>query len=237
MRSTFLWGFARKLQRPWRLSVLLLGISASFVLAASAQEPNPEKNAPIPPAASLSGQPPVASPSAIPTPATSDQSRAKVSCPTPDELKNLYRTLSSIEVKAAPSSGQLPIDCSDRLFAKPADPSAAGNTSRAWGQIEYQWRPTELAHQPLYFDDVPLERYGQTVSPALQPVISGARFFGTLPILPYKTGLNGPWERVSTLGYYRPGSPAPCVRQTVPLEFDAAFIESGAWVGMIFLLP
>ncbi len=169
-------------------------------------------------------------------PATGDR-RAKVVCPTPEETKQRYRPLSEIEVKLAPSAGATPIDCSVKLFAPATEGVAASQMSLSWGQIEYQWTPTELAHQPLYFDDAPLERYGQTVSPALQPILSGARFFGTLPVVPYKIGLNGPWDRVTTLGYYRPGSPAPCVSQTLPLKFDAAFIESGAWVGLIFLLP
>ena len=72
------------------------------------------------------------------------------------------------------------------------------------------------------FDDVQLERYGQSRCPTLQPVLSGAHFFGTMAIMPYKMGLSGPFEMTSNYGYYRPGSPTPCVGRRLPWEWDAA---------------
>ena len=161
---------------------------------------------------------------------------AQIACPTPDQLRAMYKPIRDVVVKLDPPEGQLPIDCATGLFAA-ATPGESSDIGRGWADSEMNWAPTELAHQPLYFDDVPLERYGQSHAPLFQPLISGARFFGTLPVLPYKMGLDRPHARISTLGYYRPGSPAPCVDQTLPLDFQSAFVEGGAWVGLIFLLP
>jgi hypothetical protein len=103
--------------------------------------------------------------------------------------------------------------------------------------LQFSWEATEFWHHPLYFDDVPLERYGQMRHPLLQPVWSGVHFFGTLPLLPYKMGVDRPCDRIATLGYYRPGSAAPPVGRRLPLEADAATIEAATWVGLILLLP
>ena len=175
-------------------------------------------------------------PTIDPKPAASASERPQINCPTTDELETLFKPLEKVHVRQEPTAGQLPIDCSKELFGRSTD-EPTDRISRGWTNIEFQWMPTELSHQPLYFDDVPLEHYGQSVAPLLQPALSGARFFATLPVLPYKIGLNHPFEHVTTLGTYRPGSPAPSVRQTLPLDLEASFFEGGAWVGLLFLLP
>jgi len=160
----------------------------------------------------------------------------QINCPTTDELKTLFKPLETVQIRQEPTAGQLPIDCAKELFRQSTE-EPTDRISRGWADIEFQWMPTELSHQPLYFDDVPLENYGQSVAPLFQPALSGARFFGTLPVLPYKIGLDHPFEQVTTLGTYRPGTPAPLVHQTLPLDFKASFAEGGAWVGLLFLLP
>jgi len=171
-----------------------------------------------------------------PQPAAEAAKGPQINCPTTDELETLFKPLEQIQIRQKPTAGQLPIDCSAELFGHPTD-EPTGRITRDWADTEFHWMPTELSHQPLYFDDVPLEHYGQSVAPLLQPALSGARFFATLPVLPYKIGLNHPFEHVTTLGTYRPGSPAPSVRQTLPLDLEASFFEGGAWVGLLFLLP
>lgn len=136
-----------------------------------------------------------------------------VRCPDAEQLRQLFKPLQSIQVNVAPSNGALPIDCSAELFLPAECSPEADCGQREWLQTEFTWAASELAHQPLYFDDVPLERYGQTIKPAIQPVLSGVRFFGVLPIMPYKLILDRPFDCVSTLGYYRPGSPTPCTGQ------------------------
>ena len=70
-----------------------------------------------------------------------------------------------------------------------------------------------------------------------QPIASGVHFFGTLPILPYKMGLQTPNECVYALGYYRPGSCAPYMIDPLPFTWRAALFEAGAWVGGAAVVP
>lgn len=141
------------------------------------------------------------------------------------------RPFESITTTVAPPEGMLPDDQARELFR--ADPDHREEVTYK----PFHWAAPEIWHRPLYFDDVQLERYGQTWSPLLQPALSGAHFFGILPILPYKTGLDRPLAPVSTLGYYRPGSPAPCVGRRIPWQWDAALIQAGAVVSGVFILP
>lgn len=130
--------------------------------------------------------------------------------------------------------GKRPEDLSRDLFSGPIDPA---RLRRDWALIEFNWAAANVYHQPLYFDDTPLERYGQSRHPVLQPWISGARFFMTFPAVPYLIGLSRPYDHVYNLGLYRPGSHAPPVRSHLPLEADAITLESAAWIALIFALP
>ncbi len=134
----------------------------------------------------------------------------QVKCPQPEEVeKVLYKPLGQIRTDARPSQGPLPMDCTGDLFRRgPLD-------TRTWGCTQYRWVAPEVSHQPLYFDDVPLERYGQSACPLAQPLISGVRFYSTFPLMPYKLLVDLPWEPVSNLGVYRAGSDVPCTRETL----------------------
>ena len=77
----------------------------------------------------------------------------------------------------------LPLECplGDDLFMP-----------RMWCETTYTWKASALCHKPLYFEQVQMERYGHTLGPLLDPIISGAHFFGTNrdPIFPMP---DGPW--------------------------------------------
>lgn len=154
----------------------------------------------------------------------------------PDEALNRkwLRPMASMEVNIKLSPGPTPMDCTDPVFE--ASAGLPARTSQGCF-TEFQWCPTDLYFEPLYFDDTPLERYGQTPCPLLQPAISAAHFFTVFPTLPYRMGIDRPCDRVYSLGYYRPGSPTPCLRQRLPFEWDAALLEAGAWVGGVLALP
>ena len=62
------------------------------------------------------------------------------------------------------------------LFARRVSGDADAGSRWSATITEFQWAPANFFHQPLYFDDTPLERYGQSVCPHLQPIISGGRF-------------------------------------------------------------
>ncbi len=115
--------------------------------------------------------------------------------------------------------------------------SHGSHQPRQWPQITYNWKASAICHKPLYFEQVQLERYGHSWGPFVQPVMSGAHFFGTIPILPYKMGIRTPTECVYTLGYYRPGSCAPYMIDPIPFTWRAALFETGAVTGISFAVP
>ena len=71
----------------------------------------------------------------------------------------------------------------------------------------------------------------------MQPIMSGAHFFGTIPILPYKMGLETPQECVYALGYYRPGSCAPYMMTQPGFTWRAAAFQTGAVTGVAAAVP
>ena len=82
-----------------------------------------------------------------------------------------------------------------------------------------------------------LERHGQEHDSHLQPLVSGARFFATVPMLPYLMVVRDPFDCESTLGYYRSGSCAPMMLQRPPYERRAAIGEAAAIAATIIAFP
>jgi hypothetical protein len=113
-----------------------------------------------------------------------------------------------------------PCDC--KLGRDYQAPRFAG---RNFAPTLFTWKASATCHKPLYFEDVQLERYGHSWNPVLQPFVSGAHFFVSVPLLPYKMGLRPPHECVYTLGYYRPGNCAPYMFEPIPLSLRAAVFE------------
>ncbi|MFO0940129.1 MAG: hypothetical protein U0930_05120 [Pirellulales bacterium] len=100
-----------------------------------------------------------------------------------------------------------------------------------------QWKASGACHNPLYFEQVQLERYGHDAGPIAQPLLSSAHFFLTIPILPYKMGINPMNECQYALGYYRPGNCAPYMMQPIPLSLRGGLAQTGAVLGMAAALP
>lgn len=145
-------------------------------------------------------------------------------CPPQGRIK----PLSDITNDIRPQGDKFPTEC-------PLPASAF--EGRNWQPLVFTWKASGLCHKPLYFEQVGVERYGHNLGPILQPFASGAHFFLTVPILPYKMGLEPPGECMYTLGYYRPGSCAPWILDPLPLSVRAALAQGGVWTGMIFLIP
>jgi len=107
---------------------------------------------------------------------------------------------------------------------------------RKFACTTFTWKAAGYCHKPLYFEHWTLERYGHSHGWA-DPIISGAHFFATLPVLPYKMGVELPWECVYPLGYYRPGSCAPWTVPAVPISKRGLALEAATVTGLVFLLP
>jgi hypothetical protein len=100
-----------------------------------------------------------------------------------------------------------------------------------------QWKASGACHNPLYFEQVQLERYGHETGPVLQPLISSAHFLLTIPMLPYKMAINPPNECQYALGYYRPGDCAPYMVQPFPWSVRAGLVQAGVWTGVAAIVP
>ncbi|MDA8743932.1 hypothetical protein N9N28_04790 [Rubripirellula amarantea] len=108
---------------------------------------------------------------------------------------------------------------------------------RSWTPATMTWKASNLCHNPLYFEDVNLERYGHTHGPVLEPIVQTAHFFGNIAVLPYKMGVHGPTECQYSLGYYRPGNCAPWIKPPVPLSLRGAYSQAAVMTGMFWLIP
>jgi len=160
-----------------------------------------------------------------------EQSKSEANCS--QELAKIKgRTIADVDlniVVAGTQGEDYPFECSID------DGTMFGG--RCWSDETYMWKASALCHKPLYFEDEGLERYGHSWGPCLDPLVSGAHFFGTLPVLPYCMGVNPPNECMYALGNYRPGSCAPYMINPVPLSCRGALFEAGAVTGTAFVIP
>lgn len=141
-----------------------------------------------------------------------------------DSIKNI-----SLDISLKGAAGEdFPFECTGR------NPQFQ---PRSWSQTVYLWKASGVCHKPLYFEQVQLERYGHSWGPVLDPIVSGAHFFGTVPILPYKMGLQTPQECVYALGYYRPGSCAPYMITQPGFTWRAAAFQTGVVTGTAAAVP
>ena len=145
----------------------------------------------------------------------------------------LFKPIEKIRTVLNHDGERMPPDCSEQFFTEQLD----GASPRYMAHMPFHWQPTNFFHMPTYFDDVPLERYGQHRHPVLQPFISGTRFVLQVPVLPYKMGVDPPHACITTLGHRPPGDCVPCIRQRLPIETDAALLQAAATVGLAFILP
>lgn len=114
-----------------------------------------------------------------------------------------------LTIDIAMQSGEFPKDFAASCFQQRSAQAGPYVATRDWPTFNYQWNATSFCHQPLYFEEINLERYGYGCSPCLQPAVSAAHFFATVPALPYCLAATCPTECIYTLGYYRPGSCPP----------------------------
>ena len=73
----------------------------------------------------------------------------------------------------------------------------------------FAWAAPDIRYQPLYFEDVALERYGQTAGPHVQCYISAINFFADFVLLPHQMRHDCPGSCDHPLGFCRPGNTTP----------------------------
>lgn len=110
----------------------------------------------------------------------------------------------------------IPISIIDQAKRQPVDASETDLRMdyRADYALPFQnravmWCAPNIRYNPLYFEDVGLERYGYDCGDAVQPGISALHFGVSMAFLPFNVFRQPPWSCTYPLGFCRPGSYAP----------------------------
>jgi hypothetical protein len=159
------------------------------------------------------------------------------------------KPLDQLGIGIDPPAGRLPTDLATACWDKVNQGEGASAALRCWPLMCYNWDATCFCHNPLYFEEANLERYGYQCGDrcacccscgrecCLQPAASAFHFFGTIPTLPYCMLVDCPTDCIYTLGHYRPGDCNPW-RWYWP-DFDplAGALYGGFWIGMVAAFP
>lgn len=108
---------------------------------------------------------------------------------------------------------------------------------RTFQERLFPWVASNIHYNPLYFEDVPLERYGHSHGDLIQPFVSVAKFGVQLVGLPYQMTIDPVRKKIYPLGYYRPGDCAPKKYYQIPFNLEAALREAGVWTALVFIFP
>ncbi len=119
------------------------------------------------------------------------------------------------------SIDQISLDIRDKAKVVPRDRSGLliNESKSNWNDFyptekDFAWCPADISYQPLYCQDVAIERYGQTLHcPGVQEALCGVHFFASVMTLPCQVLRDSPFGCEYPLGYCRPGNPAPCTHQ------------------------
>lgn len=140
---------------------------------------------------------------------------SRLSTPGPTPLLNTESMIGPLR-GAEQLFSRLQLDEDLRGFASPAVPGAREDVNQySWMPTPYTWISPAFYHYPLYFEQPNLERYGIGKSRVVQPMLSSIHFFGSIPLIPYKTLTHNPREHIYTLGQGRPGNCVPVQRGVV----------------------
>ncbi|MHC4878869.1 MAG: hypothetical protein ACYTGL_20660 [Planctomycetota bacterium] len=162
-----------------------------------------------------------------------------------EQQPRVWRALGGPTLNTAPpildrdgSRQELPESRGMRMMAQVPQMNQTMGQGRGWEPISYSWEAPALKYNPLYFEDPLLERHGNEVH-LIQPVVSAARFYATIPTLPYQMGTedNSVLHTVYDLGNDRPGTCVPYSIPLLPFSLTGALTQGGAATALVFILP
>ena len=113
--------------------------------------------------------------------------------------------------------------------------SAEAGIQYGWGTEVYTWAAPNLYHQPLYFEEVNLERYGNGPRRIFQTPLSAAHFFTNVAVLPYHVASLPPRKQIYTLGHYRPGDCVPHRFHRAPFSVKGLAAQGAAAAGVVLI--
>jgi hypothetical protein len=165
----------------------------------------------------------------------------------PDEVVDhpiVFRSISEIGTRITPPTevereGEqpyLPEDRATEYFSQFEPYFYRSEGYRPWDAYAAMRITQAFCHRPLYFEEINVERFGRSAG-ILQPAVSAARFFATVPTLPYRMAIDHPAVCQVDPSPYPPGAPAPRHRQAPPFRIRAALVQAVAVVGIIAIFP
>lgn len=190
----------------------------------------------------------VADPLQVPGPKKPYNPPAESSRPAGDQRPNADKhgltpiTSISLDASAKPDPNtqnelQFPDDIAKRELAKHGTLQHTTGTSRDWMLTEYSWEAPVMSHNPLYFEQENLERFGLSSSKFFQPIYSGAHFYSSMLVLPFKTAAKPYSDRVYAMGHYRPGNNVPPKLQDMKFDLTAMSYQGAVSTLLIFMFP
>lgn len=198
------------------------------VLQPSAEPPAPRRTEPAESSTQRNAPPPIIDPapaSELPAPITTEAQPMFA----PLQLSGINRATTSI----ATPKGEVPLNLAERAMPGAPQPLAPPDEAIHVTAPFYSTpRVPDFTHRPLYFEERALERNGRTIG-VLQPGLSAAHFFGTIPILPYKMGAQPEARPVYTGDGIDPPSDHLTIRQRV----RGVMAEAGVILGLNYALP
>lgn len=126
-----------------------------------------------------------------------------------EKINPLRKPMSSLTVDVQEFSAKAPMDKSNQLTDAYTDTWSTFSPM----PIGYAWTAPNIRYQPLFFENVRLERYGQTRGPWREVGDSSLHFFGSLALLPYHARFDDRLGCDYPLGFCRPGNRVPATRQ------------------------
>ncbi len=151
-------------------------------------------------------------------------------------IESDLKPIQSVLAMTKPEAGEMPKDYASKRFAQAGQVTHRMGHSRTNMESQLMWEAPAIAHRPLYFEDINLERHGYKI-PIVQPAVSAAHFFGRVPLLPYLAASEGHREPQYTLGHYRPGDYAPYSLYVPKLKLDGSIAEAAFMTGIMFAFP
>lgn len=195
--------------------------------------PQPATSAPV----HLAPLPSASAEEVAPLPASSQELRRPAKRNLPAEFRSIGELTASAQVGT--SNAQAEVTSADRPPAAVLEQEPITISSdRTWSS----WAPASplrsvSVHQPLYFEDTNLERYGTSARPRLQPLGSAAHFFGSAASLPYQMALQRPEQPYQYSHPFEAGRFGYRERTRPPCNRRAALVQASVIVGLVFFLP
>jgi hypothetical protein len=216
-------------------------VEAKSPITATTKEPTTTiKIKTIPPAPRIAQntQPETITPNPVP-PTGSQPSIVNQGEPTQKIVADIsIKPMTSISLSINAPNGTLPDNKAATVFKdNSTSPHIPWQSDRMWAPWMYYWQASAFCHQPLYFEEPNLERSGHQTCGCLQSALSGAHFFGTIPLLPYKIALDHPCCCQYTLGHSRSGDCNAWEPHDCRFSAKAVAVEGAAVTGLVFLLP